>query len=178
MDKKVVMPIYVRIVRDGKWLSKSEVGDDRSGEFDWLSEIEDAVPCQIMEGIGSLSRSEMSLFLLRNPSYLTRLAAAWAIKTGNYNIKFAYLKVNVLEDLDLKIEQQACDLPDDKINEWHRSLVQVDIESLGKITRVLYKAETKLLSEPIIEAAILESAKEGWVKPNKLPKKYRKIGIE
>ncbi|MCL4208792.1 hypothetical protein KJZ63_04160 [Patescibacteria group bacterium] len=171
------MPIYVRIVKDKKWLCESEVKNDKV-EFDWLKDRdEDSVPCQIVDGVNQLTKSSMSLYLLPDESHLNRLAAAWAIHRSSVEgIKFVYVDAEIIESLPLKIcpEKGLFENNDNQVNEWHRSIIEMDTNELNTVIKILYKGKPKLTAEPVVLANIMNAVKKGWVKKNKLPKNLQK----
>lgn len=145
------MPFFLRTIRKAKWYKNEAVS--------WLAEGElqaDALADLATKG------NELSVWHVEDDrSNLEQVVTALAAGRDNIaNLDYALFDQQILSAINIKIKETKGGSPDEKVNAWHRDLVELSATKLIGLAKAI---QTEAAKERILPKDIIRLIKRAVV---------------
>jgi hypothetical protein len=137
------VPFFLRTIRKAKWYKNEDVS--------WLAEGElqaDALADLATKG------NELSVWHIEDDrSNLEQVVTAVAAGRDNIaNLDYALFDQQILSAINIKIKETKGGSPDEKVNAWHRDLVELSATKLMELAKAIQTeaAKERILPKDII----------------------------
>jgi hypothetical protein len=140
------VPLLLRTIKKSRW---------NKDNFPWLTQ--DDIQADLLGDLVT-SKNALSVWLVQDDkSNLNEVITALASNRDTVsNLDYTIFDVNLLLDINIKIEINEGKTPYEKANRWHRDLIELTANKIVKLAESLLKHSSK---ERILEREILNLIK-------------------
>lgn len=140
------MPLLLRSIKKSRW---------NKDNFSWLTQ--DDIQADLLGDLVT-SNNNLSVWLVQDDkSNLNEVITALASNRDTLsNLDYVIFDVNLLSDINIKIEINEGKTPYEKANRWHRDLIELTANKIVKLAESLLKHSSK---ERILDKEILNLIK-------------------
>ncbi len=154
------MPLFLRKIRKSKWYKNDSVP--------WIGKEEIQA-----DALGDLvtSSNTLSVWLVEDDkSNLEQVIVALASSCDNVsNFDYVLLNVDLLLNVDIKIEPKEGLTPYSRANQWHRDLVELTTNKLFKLAEAIFACSDKnRIAEKKVLNLIKDAVQNGQIDTTKL----------